>query len=87
MTNQTSPTAFQFAYKALGINIPNGRGLSRSMLLVTVEEEQSNAVHICRSFRSKNPLTSCMLLTRRSALILKVGMPCALRSSQRQTGL
>ena len=28
ITNQTIPTAFQFAYMALAVNITNGRGLS-----------------------------------------------------------
>ena len=49
------------------------------MSLVTVEEELGNAVFA--------PLTSCTLLTRQSASVLKVGVPCASRSLQRQAGL
>ena len=47
--------------------------------LVTVEEEQGSTI-FARSFRSKSLLTSCTLLTRQSASVLKVGMPCALQS-------
>ena len=48
-----------------------GVALVTSMLLVTIKEEQ---VMLCLQFI--NPLTSCTLLTRESASVLKVGMPC-----------
>ena len=57
---------------ALAINITD-----RHSLIVTVEEEQGNAV-FAFSFRSKRPLTSCTLLTIQIASVLKVGMPCSL---------
>ena len=46
----------------------------------------TNNVRTTRRFESKF-ITSCTLLTIRSALVLKVGVPCASRSLQRQTGL
>ena len=42
---------------------------------------------ICCSLRGKSRLTSCTLLTRWSASVLKVGVPCGLRSLQNKTGL
>ena len=69
---------------ALAINVTNGCGLSNgSALLVTIKEEQGNAVFAIHF----GPLTSCTLLTRQSASVLKVGVPCMLQSLQRQTGL
>ena len=40
---------------------------------------------ICFSLHGKSGLTSCTLLTRRSASVLKVGMPFGLRSLQNKT--
>ena len=59
---------------ALAINITDGRGLSnearRELLL---KEEQCNAV-LAFLYAVNSRLTSCTLLTRRSVLVLKVGM-------------
>ena len=49
------------------------------MSLVAVKEEQSNAVFVTVL---KSPLTSCALLKRWRASVLKVDMPCLLRSLQ-----
>ena len=40
---------------------------------------------ICCSLRGKSRLTSCTLLTRWNASVLKVGVPCGLRSLQNKT--
>ena len=40
---------------------------------------------ICFSLRGKSGLASCTLLTRRSASVLKVGVPFGLRSLQNKT--
>ena len=56
-----------------------GMALVTCTLLVTVEEEQGNAV-----FAKYNLL---YITNKTEHLILKVGMPCMLRSIQRQTGL
>ena len=61
-----SPTAVRSLYMALAVDIINGCGLSNKARGC-----------ICCSFYSKSPLTSCTLLTIRSASVLKVGMPCA----------
>ena len=63
---------------ALAIDITNGRGLSNeARRLATFEEEQGSAV-----FAVHFTVTSCALLTRWSASVLKVGALCASRSLQ-----
>ena len=51
-----------------------GVALVMKRIIGTVEEEQGNAV-----LHSKRCLASCTLLTRQSASVLKVSVPCGLR--------
>ena len=70
ITNQTSPTALQFAYMALAIDITDGHGLNNEAHHYLMLKKSC----ICRSFLSKRPFTSCTLLTILSASVLKVGI-------------
>ena len=54
----------------------DGRGLSNEARRKLLPKKSLFAVPL----HGKSPLTSCTLLTRRSASILKVGVPCGLRS-------
>ena len=61
---------------ALAIDITDGCGLSNEgASLVTIEKEQGNAP-LTFLFAVNKRLTSCILLTRRSVSVLKVGMTC-----------
>ena len=64
ITNQTSPTAFQFLYMTLAIDITDGRGLTKEVcreLLLKKSKLGSAVLAICFT------LTSCTLLTKWSA--------------------
>ena len=56
------------------------------VVTVTDKEEQGYAVFAVR-YGGKSRLTSCTLLIRWSASVLKVGVPFGLRSLQNKTGL
>ena len=62
----------------LSVDITDGRGLSNEACHELLTVKEGNAVFICRSLYGKRHLTSCILLTRRSTSILKVGVPCRL---------
>ena len=59
---------------ALAVNIPDEHGLSNEM----GHELQPKKSSICCSLHGKRHLTSCILLTRHSSSVLKVGVPCGL---------
>ena len=61
---------------ALAINIADGHGLSNEGVISSLEEEQGKVVFAVH-FAVKNQLYITKL-TRWSASVLKVGVPCAL---------
>ena len=72
---------------ALAIDTIDGRGLSNVVHRELTAVRRARYRCICCLLHGKSRLTSCTLLTRHSAPVLKVGMPCGLRSLQNQTGL
>ena len=61
------------------IDIANGRGLSNEARRELLPNKTKVTLYhgcINRSFNSKRRLTGCTLLTRRSASVTKVGVPC-----------
>ena len=62
--------AFQFLDMTLAVDITDGRGLSNEACRKFLSMVMLYLLH------NKCRLTSCTLLTRWSASVLKVGMPC-----------
>ena len=79
--NLTSPTAFQFLIRHWLSILSMGGGLVTNRV-VSYCQRGARLRGICCSLRGKSRLTSCTLLTRWSASVLKVGVPCGLRSLQ-----
>ena len=71
--------AFPLRYMALAIDTVDRRGLSNEVRRELLPKK-SKVMLICHSLHGESCLTSCTLLTRWSALVLQVGMPCGLRS-------
>ena len=86
ITNLTSPTAFQFLIRHW-LSILSMGGALVTNRVVSYCQRGARLRGICCSLCGKIRLTSCTLLTRWSASVLKVGVPCGLRSLQNKTGL
>ena len=68
---------------ALAIDTIDGQGLSNEARCELLPKKSKVTLY----FHSKSRLTSCTLLTRQSASVLKVGVPCSLQILYQKTGL
>ena len=68
---------FSLFYMTFAVDITDGCGLSNKVHRWLLAKK-SKVMLYCRSLNGKRHLTSCTLLTRQSASVLKVGMPCKL---------